>query len=169
MKILIAYATNSSGTLVVAGLIKDLLTTSGVNVVSKDIRSVKPETIPEFDLAILGSPSWNYNDKEGQPHEFFTNFIQLNDGKIHFGNVAVFGLGDSAYIKFCGAVDYLEDFALRNNGKLTVPSLRIDGFFFNQKENEEHIREWVVKILQSLNQSQANAKSLHTTVSVSRD
>lgn len=166
---LIAYATNSSGTLVVAGLIKDLLTASNVDAVKKDIRSVKPEAISEFDLVILGSPSWNYNDKEGQPHEFFTKFFQQNDGKVRFKNTAVFGLGDSAYIQFCGAVDYLESFVLQNNGKLTVPSLRIDGFFFNQKENEELIGEWVKNIMLSLTQTQTNAKSLHTTASMSRD
>jgi flavodoxin short chain len=140
-KILIAYATNSGGTLTVAQLIGEKLKEKGFEVLLKDIREVKKETLPEFDLIIFGSPSWDYNDKEGQPHEFFTKFMEDCDG-VKLKKVAVFGLGDTAYLHFCGAVDYIENFVKKNGGEIAVESLRIDGFFFSQKENEERALDW---------------------------
>lgn len=146
-RILIAYATNSGGTLTASQFISQKLTEKGFEVLLKDIRDVKKEAVGEYSLIIFGSPSWDYEGKEGQPHEFFTKFMTDNPN-LKLGRVAVFGLGDTAYIHFCGAVDYLEDFVKKGGGTLAVESLRIDGFFFMQKENEERIGKWVDNLVQ---------------------
>jgi len=152
MKVLLAYATNSSGTLVASQTIVNNLKENENEVTHRDIRSVKPETLNTFDLIIFGSPSWNYNKMEGQPHEFFTQFMEkMKDKTCEGKQFAIFGLGDSAYMYFCGAVDYLEAFVKKLDGTLLVPSLRIDGFYFNQPKNEEKLREWTKEIVLTTN------------------
>lgn len=151
MKILVAYATNSSGTLIASQVVANILKEKGHELTHRDIRNVKPESLENFDLVIFGSPSWNYNKMEGQPHEFFTTFIQSMTGKKTPGKkYAIFGLGDTAYMYFCGAVDYLEEFVHDLQGELVIPSLRIDGFFFQQSTNEKNLREWAEQISQLL-------------------
>lgn len=141
-KILIAYATNSGGTLTASEFIQESLKTKNFEVALKDIRGVKKDTLTEYDLVIFGSPSWNYDNKEGQPHEFFTKFMTENN-ELALKKVAVFGLGDTAYLRFCGAVDIILDFAKKNGAEIIAEPLRVDGFFFSQKENEDLIEKWI--------------------------
>lgn len=151
MKILIAYATNSSGTLVASQTILSVLNENGHEVIQRDIRNVKAESLSLFDLVIFGSPSWNYNKTEGQPHEFITQFINSMEGQELPNKLfAVFGLGDTAYMYFCGAVDHIEEFITRLKGALLLPSLRIDGFYFNQHENEILLTKWSEEITEKL-------------------
>lgn len=143
MKILVAYATNSSGTLMASQIIVSTLSDKGHEVTHKDIRNVKIETLDQYDLILFGSPSWNYNKMEGQPHEYFSRFMEQADGKSVSGKkFAVFGLGDTAYIQFCGAVDHIQEFVKKIGGELIAEPLRVDGYFFDQKNNEEKIKTW---------------------------
>lgn len=143
MRILVAYATNSSGTQTVSDIITDNLLLQNHTVTHNDIRDVKKEELPSYDLIILGSPSWNYNKLEGQPHEFFTNFFEENkDLQLPGKKFAVFGLGDTAYMTFCGAVTHLEEFVTKVGGQLVTPSLKIDGFYFHQQENSKKAATW---------------------------
>jgi flavodoxin I len=142
--ILVAYATNSSGTETVSSIITDFLATQNHTVAHKNIKEVKKDELPAYDLIIFGSPSWKYHDTEGQPHEFFTKFMTENAAlTLQDKKFAVYGLGDSAYMTFCGAVGYLEEYVQKIGGQLVVPSLKIDGFYFRQKENTEKILSWL--------------------------
>lgn len=99
-------------------------------------------------LLFFASPSWRTRKGDGQPHEFFLDFIDQMEGKS-FANkkFAVFGLGDTAYTHFCGAVDVLESFVTSLGGILVSPSLRVDGFYFDQKNNEQKLEQWVIGLL----------------------
>jgi flavodoxin I len=150
MKILILYATNSGGTEMAAQEIVNKL--QGTHTVTlKRIIDTNPEEIQAHDLIVLGSPSWDYTDKEGQPHEDFFTFKKNVSGNPFDGKkIAIFGLGDSSYKVFTGAVDELEKWVLEWKGQKIVDSMRIDKFFFNQSEAMQKIDEWCGKVLEAI-------------------
>lgn len=142
MKILLAFATYSSGTDLASQLVEEKLKEK-YQIERKDIREVLFGELENADVVIFASPSWRTRKGDGQPHEFFLDFMDKMEGKKVPGKkFAIMGLGDTAYTNFCGAVDVLETFVGQLDGELLCPSLRIDGFYFNQHENEEHIRSW---------------------------
>lgn len=143
MRILVTYATNSSSTKTVSNIISEILVKNTHTVTHKDIREIANEELPKYDLLIFGSPSWNYNKLEGQPHEFFTKFMTENaDLHLPEKKFAIFGLGDTAYMNFCGAVIHLEEFVAKIGGVLMAPSLKIDGFYFHENENRDKVISW---------------------------
>lgn len=169
MRVLLAFATYSSGTDLASQVVANVLTRgtrhsnpplaregdqrkkSQIVVERKDIREVSPESLSWFDLIIFASPSWRTKIGDGSPHEFFLDFMEkASDKKLPEKKFAIFGLGDSAYTRFCGAVDHLEAFAQKLGGQLLLPSLRIDGFYFNQRTHEERLTQWGGMILNKL-------------------
>jgi flavodoxin I len=63
---------------------------------------------------------------------------------------AIFGLGDSSYKHFCGAVDHLEELVKTMKGTLIVPSLRIDKFYSDQTGNMDKINAWADSVVTAL-------------------
>ncbi len=157
MNILVAYATNSGGTADAANIVSTALTSGNHQVTTKMIHDVAPDDLAAFDLILFGSPSWDYQDKEGVPHEDFIAFMEKMKGlpagrqgkTLPNKNVAIFGLGDSSYTHFCGAVDHLEEFVKTLQGKLMSESLRIDGYY-THPGNQEKVKEWAEHLLQAL-------------------
>lgn len=146
MKVLIIYATNSGGTYVVSQLIKDTLSPKH-EVAVKKTTEVLPAETGAFDLIILGSPSWNFGGKEGQPHETMLALLNsLKTQKFSGKKFALYGCGDSSYTHFCGAVDELEQFAEEVDGRLVLPSLKIDGFYFDLEKNVAAVKAWATKL-----------------------
>lgn len=142
MKILIAYATYSSGTETAARIVAEELQKNN-EVTLKRVAELSVEEPDNYDLTVLCSPSWLNEEKEGQPHHDVTAFMKLiGDKKYEGKRFAVLGLGDSSYAEFCSAVDHLEAFVKKVQGALATPSLRIDGFYFNEGENSQKVREW---------------------------
>lgn len=144
MKILLVYATYSSGTHMASDVASQELQKGGHTVDVKDVQETNIDDFNNYDLVILTSPSWDIGGQGGQPHEHFGAFIAQNAGKTFPGKkFAIFGLGDSTYPEFCGAVDHLEKFVDALQGKRVTDSLRIDGYFFNQDEANGKITEWI--------------------------
>src|SRR3989344_489529 len=109
MKILLVYATYSSGTFTASEFIASELGKKNHNVKIQQAKDTKLTDFSGFDLIILSSPSWMSEEgKDGSPHIDFMNLIKNSEGKT-FENkkFAVFGLGDEYYARFCGAVDHL--------------------------------------------------------------
>lgn len=93
-------------------------------------------------VLILGSPSWDHDGLEGQPLPEMEELIaRCKDVTLNGKPCAVFGLGDSSYTYFCGAVTYLEAFIKRTGGVLIVPSLKVDGFYM-KPDASENITAW---------------------------
>ncbi len=109
----------------------------------KQAFETRPQELANYDLLIFGSPSWDYEGKEGQPHEDITNLLKRLDGSSLTGKkYAIFGLGDTSYMHFCGAVEIIESIL---NGKGTiqlVPSLKIDRYYY-RPDSGKKIQEWV--------------------------
>lgn len=151
MRVLLAFATYSSGTDLATNLVVDVFTKNNIKIEKKDIREVTFEDLHQANVIIFASPSWRTRKGDGQPHEFFLDFIERMEGQTLPGKLfAIVGLGDTAYTNFCGAVDVLENFVKGLQGTLIYPSLRIDGFYFNQAENEQKIKNWAHNLHSSL-------------------
>ena len=148
MRILILYATYSSGTKTASEVVAQLLTEYDNAVTLKQVKSAIPQEINDFDCIILASPSWWIDNKDGQPHDDFTSFMKKCEGLL-FENkrFAIFGLGDSSYARFCGAVDYLTQFISQHKGILISDPLRIDGYYFDEEGNNIRLKEWVNKLV----------------------
>lgn len=143
MQILLVYATNSGTTMMTAQAIADKLTASGHQVTMKQVIETSPEDVQTAPAVILGSPSWDFNGMEGMPHEEYVPLLEKLKAMSFNGKpFAIFGLGDSSYTHFCGAVDHLEELVKTGKGKLVAPSLRIDKYFSDQSKHMEAINAW---------------------------
>lgn len=148
MKILISYATYSGGTQMASEFIKQKLEEDNHQIDLKTIGEVSSDDFKDYDLLIFGSPSWNYDGKEGQPHQDFMIWMENNQNLDLKGKkIAVFGLGDSSYTYFCGAVDILVDFFKKHQGELIDNFLKIDNYLFDMDKNNRLIEEWLEKII----------------------
>jgi flavodoxin I len=146
MKILLIYATNSGGTFVSSRIIKDVLGKKHSVVVKKAVET-KPKDLAKYRLIIFGSPSWDFDGKEGQPHETMQALMnKLKKKKYKKKLFAVYGCGDSSFTHFCGAVDELEKFVGGLDGTLTIPSLRMDEFFYHLEKNKESVKKWAKQL-----------------------
>lgn len=142
MNILLAFATNSGATQDAAGIVVKTLTDAGHTVTIKLAKESSLDEFSSFDSIVLASPSWDYGNEEGMPHEDFIALIKGTNGKTFEGKkFAILGLGDSSYSHFCGCVDHLEQWVKDLKGNLIVPSLRIDGYYF-KSENPDNVKKW---------------------------
>ncbi len=151
MNILLVYATNSGTTMTTAQTVNDKLAAKGHTVTMKEARDTTPEDFNSPEVIVLGSPSWDYEGKEGMPHEDYIPLFEKLKGVTHENKpFAVFGLGDSSYKHFCGSADHLEELVTSMKGKLIVPSLRIDKFYSDQTGNMDKINAWADSVIAAL-------------------
>ncbi len=151
MNTLILFATNSGATDIVSQLIADTLTQNGQTVTRKMVHETSPDDLGNFDAIVLGSPSWDFDGKEGQPHEDYFPFMEkLADKTFENKPFAVFGLGDSSYTHFCGAVEHLEALVAKLKGKKIIDSLKIDGFYYKQDIHTQSTKTWAENLAKAL-------------------
>lgn len=134
-----------------AQAVSDKLTATGHTVTMKQVVETTPEDITAAPMVVFGSPSWDFDGKEGMPHEDYLPLMEkLKTVNAENKPFAVFGLGDSSYTHFCGAVDHFEELVKTMKGKLAVPSLRIDKFFSDQTKHMEAINAWTEGLAKAL-------------------
>ncbi len=151
MNVLLVYATNSGTTMTTAQTVNDKLTGKGHQVTMKEARDTTPVDFDTPQAIVIGSPSWDFEGNEGMPHEDWLPLMEkLKTKTLENKPFAVFGLGDSSYKHFCGAVDHLEEMVKTMKGKLLVPSLRIDKFYSDQTGNMDKINEWADSLIAAL-------------------
>ena len=144
MKILILYATYSGGTEMASTALAESLSQKGYEVTKKDVSETTAEEIAAHEFIVLGSPSWG----EGQPHDYFLELPKRLPGEFLKGKkVAIFGLGDSSFPLFCGAVTHLQEIAVKAGGVVEQPLLKIDNYFINQTDANTQLEEWIAKII----------------------
>lgn len=148
MNVLIVYATYSGGTEQGTQVIAEALKEKKYSVTIKRADSASVDEFKDYDLVILGSPSWlDLDYKNGRPHQYMIELMdKAGDVKTPKTKYAIFGMGDTNYAWFCGAVDYLQDFVKQLGGQLAYDSLRIDGFYFDEEKNREKIEKWAASL-----------------------
>lgn len=149
MHCLVAFATNSGSTLHIAERIFQTLLFQGQTAKLQEIRTMSPQDFDGYDLIVVGSPSWDYNHLEGQPHQaFFDFFEKYPDTNWSGKKFVLFGLGDRTFVYFCGAVDVLKEEIVKRGGEVVAEPLRINRFYFNdQQESYQQAEEWIGKVV----------------------
>lgn len=151
MHISIVYATYSGSTMTASQLLTDELVASGVEVQQLLAAETSPEQLQHSDLIIFGSPSWDYKGKQGMPHEDFEGLMQRFAGhSFPDKKTAIFGLGDSNYTHYCGAVVHLQTFVEQLKLKELVEPLKIDQFYVDEVTHTQAIKDWAKQILTAL-------------------
>ena len=124
-------------------MISDELTKVGHTVTIKEAREATPEDFTAPQVVLMGTPSWDFDGNEGFPHEDMIALMDKMKTATLSKPFAIFGLGDSSYKFFCGAVDHLEKFVSDVKGTLLIPSLRIDKYYSDVDGNNAKIMVWV--------------------------
>lgn len=152
MRILLIYGTYSTGTMRASEKLTGFLSQMGHTVDMRRVDTIQQQDLDGNDLIIMGSPSWKVQGKEGMPHEHYYPLMDRLRGRQYNKPFAVFGLGDDSYAKVCGSADHLEEFVKELGGNLIVPTLRVEGFYFNEEDRTEEIQEWAQTISQAVSQ-----------------
>lgn len=147
MKLLILYASNSGSTLSVANTIYKVLLEDFNEIKLENANNFDVTQFTNYDVILIGSPSWLVNDQEGQPLEPILEIINNPQTPALSNKLATaFGCGDRSYALYCNAVDIVEDFLLQKGAKIIVPPLKVDSYYFEQNENDDKVVAWA-KIL----------------------
>lgn len=151
MRALLTYATNSSGTQQVAEIIGQVLRAAGHDLTIHRADEPGADDFGAYDFVILGSCTWErFEGKkrlDGQLQQHMYNLVQtMNGQKFPKKKFAVYGLGDTGYTHFCAAADHLEKFVQDLGGELVVPTMRIEGFFFELDKNRQAAENWAKKV-----------------------
>lgn len=135
MNILIVYATNSGSTYLIADHLRQQLEQHSHQITLKNVIEIAPQDLLNYDVVFLGSNSWDFERKEGQPHHAFVQFIQqANELRLDNHKYAIFGCGDRSYMIFCGALQVISEFVTSHGGTILHEPLRIDRFYFNDSD-----------------------------------
>ena len=150
MKCTLLYGTLSGSTMTAAGVVSEVLTAAGHQVDSIMVDGATKDQIKESQVVILGSPSWEDEGKDGQPLPDMTKFLKsLTPEDLAGKKVAIFGLGDTSYQHFCGAVDVMTELLKVNGASPVIEPVRIDRYY-SLPDNENKIRAWAETLAKSL-------------------
>jgi flavodoxin I len=123
MKILILFSTMMGTTEEVAKRIQKNLMASGNQIDLYNVFDNPEIDFAEYDVLIMGAPTYD----EGLEINM-KQYIDQQNPNLSKQKIAIFGLGDKMYPQYCTSVDILEKWVTKNSGKLSIESLRIDGY-----------------------------------------
>jgi flavodoxin I len=135
-KTLIVYGSTTGNTEMVANWIKDELEASGEQADLFDAAEIKPETVLDYSLIVLGSSTWG----TGEIQDDFAEFYDAMSYEHFKGKkVAVFGCGDSDMFPdyFCQAVDMIAEKAIVCGADVALEVLKIDGDIDSYKSDAQ--------------------------------
>lgn len=153
MRVLIIYATNSSGTLNAAELIQQVGQRHGHTVELIRADKIDPADLEGYDLVILGSCTWEkvVGDKhlDGQLQQHFLNLVEkMRGAKLSGVKMAVYGLGDSGYRKFAAAAEILSRFIKDIGAEQVGETLKLDRYYFEYNQNRPKVESWAENVFQ---------------------
>ncbi len=167
-KIGLFFGTTTGKTEGIADLIVDEFVSKAVQIESKDIAKASLEDLLDYDVLIIGSPTWDIGQLQSDWESIYEDLDKLDfAGK----KVAYFGTGDQyGYAdNFMDAIGILEEKISSRGGK-TVGYWSTDGYEFNasralkngkfvglaidednQSElTEKRVKDWVAQLVQEL-------------------
>lgn len=150
MKCTLLYGTLSGSTMTAAGIVSDVLTAAGHQVDTIMVDGATKDQIKDSQLVIFGSPSWEDEGKDGQPLPDMTKFLKtLTAEDLDGKKIAIFGLGDTSYQHFCGAVDVMTELLKTLKAASIIEPLRVDRYY-SLPDNETKTRQWADTLAKSL-------------------
>lgn len=148
--ILILYASQTGMTADIAASLMKLLTErlNEDQFTLQDVRDTNVNELHQYKQVIIGASTWDHGIPAPDGEEFLSRLItarpDLSDS--HF---ALFGLGDSAYPEFCGALPLIQADIERCQGKVWPEFFTIDGFA--DQQIMESLVNWSIEFLNSGN------------------
>lgn len=124
-KVLIAYASQTGNTELMAEAIGDVLEKHGHQIVTQafDFDWVDPEDFTQYDGILVGTHTWDDGEMPYEVEDFYEDLEDVDIKDMLFG---VFGSGDSFYDVFGGAIDLIAE-RLENLGGIVVGErLKVD-------------------------------------------
>jgi len=131
MRTIVVFGSFVGNTETLAGYVKRGLEAAGHTVVLKDVVYADPEELKDYDLIVLGSPT--YEPKMIQD-DMIPFYEKLKEVDLSGKKAAAFGPGDTAWPDFCEAVKYLEERLTHCGAQIVCESLMIDGVVEDQED-----------------------------------
>ncbi len=151
MTILIVYATNSGSTYLAGERIMKILRVGGHEVEMVEAKTARVDQIKKYDLVIFGSPTWHIGGSQAMPQEHMLALLEkMRHSAKAPARFAAFGCGEKSFTIFCGAVDYIDTVLKSLGSKKTLPSLKIDGYYFHLLDNQKIVDKWANELLRVL-------------------
>ncbi len=148
MKTIIAYSTLTGNTETVAEWVRERLVQAGHDVALEDAAAIYPDVLKDYELIILGCPTY----WDGDVTDDFIPFLdRLVDLDLSDKKAALFGLGDSDSYpdEFARSVTILADNVTRSGADLVIESLKVDGAPEMQRDE---ITSWADDLADLVNQ-----------------
>ena len=138
MNIAIIFATRMGTTKYVATTVQNLLQKTGHQVKLHNLNNdgLTPDLTGQ-GLLIFAAPTYESGEIETTMSEFMAGF----SGDLSNYKLAVIGLGDSTFPKFCEAASVLENWLKSKGGSLLTANLKIDGYPHSTAQIETWVQE----------------------------
>jgi flavodoxin I len=136
MKTIVIFGSTTGNTEEISNYVVAGLKASGHEVTHKNVADTTVQELPNYELIILGSSTWNEGDIQD---DFIPFFDQMGTVSLAGKKAAVFGCGDTIYGEhFCQAVNKIEAKLKEVGAEIVSPSFKIDGDIspFLQKAQE---------------------------------
>lgn len=129
MRILIAYATMTGNSEIVANHIHQELTAilnpQLIEVFS--LTDLIPESLLNYDFIVIGSSTWTDGQFNPNAEEFFKK-LKLSSVNLSHQEVSFFALGQSFYSTYANVGDLAKEIITSKAAKIRGEILKIDGF-----------------------------------------
>lgn len=135
--------------MMVAQKIEELLKAHGqAEVELVDMAELEPATLSSYPIVFIGSSTWGDGEYNDYSQVFFDN-LKAATVDLSQSRFAIFGLGETFYPVFCGAVEHMQQDLQTKQAQLLGEALKIDGF---PDENVmQSVEKWVEDIINDVN------------------
>ena len=141
LKVIIVFASFVGNTETMAEYISATLEGTGQKVELKDVVHAHAQEILDYELILLGSPTYEPRMIHDDMLTFYSDLAALDlSGK----KAAVFGPGDTAWPDYCTAVEMLEERLKECQAELIAPGLMVDGVV---EEAQASIESWASSLV----------------------
>jgi flavodoxin I len=89
-------------------------------------RSFEPADLTQYPKVLFGIPTWD--DNTNPDTEDFLHRLDKAGTDLSSVRFALFGLGDSSWPSFCGALPLVREALARHNAKIDNDDFKIDGY-----------------------------------------
>jgi flavodoxin I len=162
MRAIVVYGSFVGNTETMAKYIARGLGQAGLEAVTRDVINVAARELLDFDLLLLGSPT--YEPKMIQD-DMLPFYAQLTNYDLTGKLAAAFGPGDSAWPDFCTAVEMLEARLAASGATLVAPLYTIDGIV---EEREAEAVAWGTMVGRAALKVEAAGSATATQVSADK-
>lgn len=147
MKILITYSTLiGEAQRLAQGLYERLKTKFDTNdFILQEIDTVSPQLIRENELTIIIASTTGDGDLNPDAEEFVQK-LTSESPDFHGTKFALFGIGESFYPHFCGAIDTLHEKIISLHGEIVGDIIKLDSY---TEDVEVKLNQWSEEIIRS--------------------